>query len=54
MAESNGWYNSLANWPHASMLFLLPLETTAANLVSQGNIDLEFDVEKMRGELFSD
>lgn len=51
MSNKNGWYDSLDNWPYPSMLYLLPFETCAANLMSQGNFEFEFNIEDMRQEL---
>ena len=52
MAQAGGWYRSLGNWPHPSMLYMLPFETCASNLVSRGGFDFAFDLELMRQKLF--
>ncbi|MFC1644617.1 hypothetical protein ACFL08_01165 [Patescibacteria group bacterium] len=48
MSQEGGWYNSLSNWPHECMIYMLPFETCAANLISLGSIDFRFDVAKMK------
>lgn len=53
MSREGDWYNSLSNWPHACMLFQLPFETCAANLVSRGNVGHIFEIEAMRNLIFS-
>jgi len=51
MPRSGKWYDSLSNWPHQCMLFILPFETCAKQLIDRGTFPYSFNVDEMRDEV---
>jgi hypothetical protein len=47
------WYNDATVWPYRSAVVILPFSSTVFSLTQLGQItDFEFDVEKIRAEIF--
>lgn len=53
MLDERGYqiYTSLGNWKHASMLYMMPFETCADQLMERGTFPYRFDTEKMRAAI---